>query len=95
MGVADGRVLKSIEVEHYFEFENIDGRTKFLSTPEMSGFKIVEMPGLPDKSKGKYVLVLRRKEDPDFSWIERRIVPLYNLTQKHGGSYKGWEQIVK
>ncbi len=95
MGVAEGRVLKNIEVEHYFEFENIDGRTKFLSSPEISGFKIVEMPGLPDKSKGKYVLVLRRKEDPDFSWIERRIVPLYNLTQKHGGSYKGWEQIVK
>jgi hypothetical protein len=87
--------LKNIEVEHYFEFENIDGRTKFLSLPEMSGFKIVEMPGLPDKSKGKYVLVLRRKEDPDFSWIERRIVPLYNLAQKNGGSYKGWEQIVK
>jgi hypothetical protein len=53
------------------------------------------MPGLPDKSKGHYVLVLRRKEDPNFSWIERRIVPLYNLSQKHGGSYKGWEQIVK
>lgn len=95
MGVAEGRILKNIDIEHYFEFEKIDDRTKFLSSPAITGFKIVEMPGMPDKSKGKYVLVLRRKEDPDFSWIERRIVPLYNLCEKNGGSYKGWEQIVK
>lgn len=95
MGVSEGRVLKNIEIEHYFEFEKIDDRTKFLSSPAITGFKIVEMSGLPDKSKGKYVLVLRRKEDPDFSWIERRIVPLHKLCEKNGGSYKGWEQIVK
>jgi len=53
------------------------------------------MPGLPDKSTGKFVLTLRKKEDPDFSWIERRIVPLFNLAQKNGGSYKGWSEIVK
>jgi uncharacterized protein (TIGR01619 family) len=95
MGVAEGRVLRNLDIEHYFEFEKIDDRTKFLSSPEITGFKIVEMPGLPDKSRGKFQLVLRRKEDPDFSWIERRIVPLYKLTEKIGGSYKGWEQIVK
>ncbi|MFN5374961.1 MAG: DUF695 domain-containing protein [Chitinophagaceae bacterium] len=95
MGVAEGKVLKNVDVEHYFEFDQIDGRTKFLITPEITGFKIVEMPGLPDKSTGKYVLILRKKEDPDFSWIERRIVPLFNLTQKNGGSYKGWSEIVK
>jgi len=95
LGVGEGRVLRNIEVEHYFEFENAENRTKFLSAPENTGFKIVAMPALPDKSKGKIELVLRRKEDPDFSWIERRIVPLFNLAQKNGGSYKGWSEIVK
>lgn len=95
MGVGEGIVLRNVEVEHYFEFENVDNRTKFLSAPENTGFKIVEMPALPDKSKGKFVLVLRRKEDPDFSWIERRIVSLFILSQKNGGSYKGWSEIVK
>lgn len=95
MGVAEGRVLKNIDIEYFFQFDKKEGRNDFLSSGAVSGFKIVEMPEAPDKLDGKFKLVLRKKEDPDFSWIERRIVVLFNLAQKNGGLFLGWNHLLK
>ena len=82
-------------VEYFFNFNDLESMKKFLSSPEMTGFEIVSLPNKPGGTQQTFALVLRKKEEPDYPWIESHLVPLYNAAAKNAGVFVGWQRMLK
>ena len=82
-------------VEYFFNFNDLESMKKFLSSPEMTGFEIVSLPNKPGGTQQTFALVLRKKEEPDYPWIESHLVPLYNAAAKNTGVFVGWQRMLK
>jgi hypothetical protein len=68
---------------------------KFLSSPEMTGFEIISYPNNANGVKQPFGLILRKKVEPDYPWIESHLVPLYNIAAKNNGVFEGWQRVLK
>lgn len=88
LGARSGR--EPVALIHFIDFATVDNMRKFLAAPEASGFELVSLPTVTDKSTGKYGLVLRRKESLGAGWQETVMVALHQQALKFGGKYKGW-----
>ncbi len=84
-----------IQVEYFFEFQELEPMKVFLSSPEMSGFEIVSLPTKPSGVGKPNRLILRKKVEPDYPWIESHLVPLYNAAAKNTGVFVGWQRMLK
>ncbi len=82
-------------VEYFFSFNDLESMKKFLSSPEMTGFEIVSLPNKAGGTQQTFTLVLRKKEEPDYPWIESHLVPLYNAAAKNAGVFVGWQRMLK
>jgi uncharacterized protein (TIGR01619 family) len=82
-------------VEYFFNFNDLESMKKFLSSPEMTGFEIVSLPNKPGGTQQTFALVLRKKEEPDYPWIESHLVPLYNAAAKNAAVFVGWQRMLK
>lgn len=81
-------------VDYFFEFQELESMKKFLSS-SMSGFEIISLPNKPGAVNQPYGLVLRKKVEPDYPWIESHLVPLYNVAVKNSGVFVGWQRVLK
>lgn len=82
-------------VEYFFEFQDLESMKKFLSSPTMTGFEIISLPNSSSAGKPPNALVLRKKVEPDYPWIESHLVPLYNDAVKNSGVFMGWQRVLK
>ena len=85
----------SVEVFHFFTFSDMASRKKFLMLPQSSGSMLVSLPAQPDFKTGKYILVLKKNEKPDYKWIETNLLPTANAAIKSGGVYQGWDFLLR
>ena len=84
-----------MQVDYFFDFQELEPMKKFLSSPAMTGFEITSFPNKPSGVKQPYRLILRKKVEPDYPWIESHLVPLYNDAIKHNGVFLGWQRVLK
>lgn len=84
-----------LPVDYFFDFQELESMKNFLSSPSMTGFEIVSLPNKASVVNQTQVLVLRKKVEPDYSWIESHLVPLYNEAIKKGGDFLGWQRVLK
>ena len=84
-----------MQVEYFFDFQETESMKKFLSSSAMTGFEIISLPTKPSGVKQPYGLVLRKKVEPDYPWIESHLVPLYNEALKNNGAFVGWQRVLK
>jgi hypothetical protein len=82
-------------VDYFFEFQEIESMKKFLSLPSMTGFEIISMPNNTTSVNQPLGLILRKKVEPDYPWIESHLVPLYNAVTKNSGVFVGWQRVLK
>lgn len=82
-------------VDYFFDFQELEPMKKFLSSPAMTGFEIISFPNKPSGVKQPYRLILRKKVEPDYPWIESHLVPLYSDAVKHNGVFLGWQRVLK
>jgi uncharacterized protein (TIGR01619 family) len=78
-------------IDHYFYFKTKSTREGFLHDPQLTGFQIVEMPESAGTGEQPYLLHLKRKDVPDYRFIDKTLLPLWDLARKAGGKYDGWE----
>lgn len=95
LGKGAGLKKGPFELDYFFTFRDAESRKTFLSTPEMTGFEVVSLPGKSQDGKPSVDLVLRRKASPDYPWIEDHLVPLFNLAFNKGGEFLGWQKETK
>lgn len=87
-----GDLLKEARpVEHFFYFKTKSERESFLRDPLLTGFQILEMPDEPGKGEVPFLLHVMRQDVPDYKFIDKVILPLWDAAQKRGGRYDGWE----
>ncbi|MCE2847954.1 MAG: DUF695 domain-containing protein [Chitinophagaceae bacterium] len=84
-----------ILADYFFEFQELESIKKFLSSPSMTGFEIISLPNKPGEVNQAFVLVLRKKVEPDYPWIESHLVPLFNDAVKNRGVFLGWQRVLK
>jgi hypothetical protein len=84
-----------IAVDYFFDFQDPGPMKRFLSSPDMTGFEIVFLPSKPEGDRKTYGLVLRKKVEPDYPWIESHLVPLFNAAAKNEGVFLGWQRVLK
>jgi hypothetical protein len=82
-------------VDYFFKFQELEAMKKFLSSPEMTGFEIISYPNNANGVKQPFGLILRKKVEPDYPWIESHLVPLYNIAAKNNGVFEGWQRVLK
>jgi hypothetical protein len=82
-------------VEYFFDFHELESMKRFLSSPELTGFEIFSLPNKPAAAQQTYALILRKKEEPDYPWIESHLVPLYTTAAKNSGVFVGWQRVLK
>jgi hypothetical protein len=82
-------------VDYFFDFQELEAMKKFLSSPAMTGFEIISFPNKPSAAKQFYQLMLRKKVEPDYPWIESHLVPLYKDAVKNSGLFVGWQRVLK
>jgi len=82
-------------LEYFFDFQEPESMKKFLSSPAMTGFEIISLPSKANGVMQPYGLVLRKKVEPDYPWIESHLVPLYNDAVKNNGVFVGWQRVLK
>jgi uncharacterized protein (TIGR01619 family) len=82
-------------VDYFFDFQDLESMKKFLSSPALTGFEIMTLPNKPDGVHQTYGLILRKKVEPDYPWIESHLVPLYNAAAKNSGVFVGWQRVLK
>lgn len=82
-------------VDYFFEFQEIESMKKFLSLPSMTGFEIISMPNNTTSVNQPLGLILRKKVEPDYPWIESHLVPLYSAAAKNSGVFVGWQRVLK
>lgn len=83
---------RPMALDYFFRFQNADRRTYFLRSPEINGFEIIDLPDKNRDGSQGLEMTLRRKDIPDFPWIETHIVPMFYLAQKKGGEFLGWQK---
>jgi uncharacterized protein (TIGR01619 family) len=82
-------------VDYFFKFQELEAMKKFLSSPELTGFEIISYPNNANGAKQPFGLILRKKVEPDYPWIESHLVPLYNSAAKNNGVFEGWQRVLK
>ena len=87
--------IDSVEVFHYFNFPDVEARKRFLMLPQSSGFELVSMPLQQDVKTGKYLLVLKKNETPNYTWIETNLMQINEAALKSGGTYQGWDFLMR
>jgi uncharacterized protein (TIGR01619 family) len=78
-------------IDHYFSFKTKAAREAFLRDPFLTGFQILEMPADPGNGDFPYSLHLNRKDVPDYRFIDKTLLPLWETARKNSGKYEGWE----
>lgn len=78
-------------IDHYFYFKTKSRREDFLRSPGMESFMIGELPETDAKSDLPYMVHLYKDDVPDYTFIERVLIPLWERARQFQGRYDGWE----
>jgi uncharacterized protein (TIGR01619 family) len=78
-------------IDHYFYFKTKSKREDFLRSDGMENFTIEELPESDGKSELPYMLHLHKNDVPDYSFIDRVLIPLWERARAFQGRYDGWE----
>jgi len=78
-------------IDHYMFFKTKSERESFLRDPLLAGFQILEMPDVPGTGDLPFLLHVNRKDVPDYRFLDKTILPLWDAARKRGGKYDGWE----
>lgn len=87
-----GGQKRTVMIEHNLAFATESARAAFLKNLTVQGMKIVSMPENPDFQTGKYLLQLRQKAVPDFTWVESFVMKFFAEIKKAEGIYQGWSE---
>ncbi len=89
------RERKQAEVEHIFQVPSSEVQQSLMQSDELSSFKIIALQMGSDGKKKEKELVVSKAEWIDDEWLEKRVIPLYQLALKKGGKYLGWNLVSK
>ena len=78
-------------IEHFFYFKTKSKREDFLRSPGIESFSIDEIPEATEKTALPYMLHLFKDDVPDYSFIDRVLIPLWERAKQFEGHYDGWE----
>jgi uncharacterized protein (TIGR01619 family) len=82
---------ESRRIDHFFYFKTKSKREDFLRSPGMENFSIDEIPEANQKKALPYMLHIFKNDVPDYSFIERVLIPLWERAKQFEGNYDGWE----
>jgi uncharacterized protein (TIGR01619 family) len=78
-------------IEHFFYFKTKSKREDFLRSPGIEQFSIDELPEATENTTLPYMLHLFKDDVPDYSFIDRVLIPLWERAREFEGRYDGWE----
>lgn len=76
------------DLDHLALFTTEESRQAFTDGATARGFTVASMFVTPED--GEYAVELKRADIPSYDNIDAVVIPLYDLTQAHGGVYDGW-----
>ncbi len=82
------------KVEHFFQFKTKSYRDEFVRKSGIEAFTITEMPDKPGDGEFPYSLRIEKDDVPDYTYIDRVLIPLWQLAGKYHGRYDGWETVM-
>ena len=87
-----GDALKeSRRIDHYFYFKTKSKRDEFMRSEGMENFTVEEVPEAATKDLLPYMVHVYKNDVPDYSFIERVLIPLWEKARQFQGRYDGWE----
>ncbi len=84
-------LVASRKVDHLLMFKTKSSRDEFLRNAGVSAFTITAMPDKAGDGEFPYLLHIEKDDVPDYSYIDRVLIPLWQLARKYHGRYDGWE----
>ncbi len=84
-------LIKSRQVDHYFYFKTKIKRDEFIRNTGISAFTIAELNDKAGDAEFPYQLHIYKNDVPDYTYIERVLIPFWEAARKYQGRYDGWE----
>lgn len=84
-------LTRSRQIDHYFYFKTKIKRDEFIRNTGISAFTIAELSDNAQSGEFPYPLHIYKNDVPDYSYIERVLIPFWEAARKYQGKYDGWE----
>jgi hypothetical protein len=78
-------------VDHFLRFRTKTSREAFLRALSREGFSIGSIPEADKDPTFPYALQLFRNEVPEYSFVDRTVIALWERALQGNGRYEGWE----
>jgi uncharacterized protein (TIGR01619 family) len=87
-----GDGLKEVRrIDHFAYFKTKSKREDFLRSSGMESFIIAEIPDTSENTAWPYKVHFYKDDVPDYTFIERVLIPLWERAKQFQGHYDGWE----
>ena len=92
---ASGDGLRSPRrIDHQLAFATRSGREAFLREASSRGFQTDSQEDGPESENMKFIVNIYKVDIPDYAFVDRVVLPLWEAARAQKGQYRGWETKV-